>query len=80
MEGKLEQLKKVWRVFILKKINTFVSVFPTTEPKYVLAVMLDEPKTSKDYIYHYRDGSNINIKALHLIQLDGQLLKLLVKL
>ncbi len=42
-----------------KKLNTFVSVFPTSKPKFVLAVMLDEPKTNKDYIYHYRDGSNI---------------------
>ncbi len=46
-----------------KKINTFVSVFPTSKPKYVLAVMLDEPKGSKDYIYHYRDGSNIRYKG-----------------
>ena len=46
-----------------KKINTFVSVFPTSKPKYVLAVMLDEPKISKDYIYHYRDGSNIKYKG-----------------
>ena len=46
-----------------KKINTFVSVFPTSKPKFVLAVMLDEPKTSKDYIYHYRDGSNIKYKG-----------------
>ena len=45
------------------KINTFVSVFPTSKPKFVLAVMLDEPKTSKDYIYHYRDGSNIKYKG-----------------
>ena len=46
-----------------KKINTFVSVFPTSKPKFVLAVMLDEPKNNKDYIYHYRDGSNIKYKG-----------------
>ena len=46
-----------------KKINTFVSVFPTSKPKFVLAIMLDEPKTNKDYIYHYRDGSNIKYKG-----------------
>ena len=45
------------------KINTFVSVFPTSKPKFVLAIMLDEPKISKDYIYHYRDGSNIKYKG-----------------
>ena len=46
-----------------KKINTFVSVFPTSKPKFVLAVMLDEPKTNENYIYHYRDGSNIKYKG-----------------
>ena len=46
-----------------KKINSFVSVFPTSKPKYVLAVMLDEPKNNKNYIYHYRDGSNIKYKG-----------------
>ena len=46
-----------------KKVNTFVSVFPTSKPKFVLAIMLDEPKTNKDYIYHYRDGSNIKYKG-----------------
>ena len=45
------------------KINTFVSVFPSSEPKYVLVVMLDEPKLSKDYIYEYKDGSGWKIKG-----------------
>ncbi len=55
--------KSVAGVYSKKKINSFVSVFPTSEPKFVLAVMLDEPKTNKDYIYHYRDGSNIKYKG-----------------
>ena len=46
-----------------KKINSFISVFPTSKPKFVLALMLDEPKTNKDYIYHYRDGTNIRYKG-----------------
>jgi len=46
-----------------KKINSFISIFPTSKPKFVLAVMLDEPKTNQDYIYHYRDGSNIKYKG-----------------
>ena len=46
-----------------KKINSFVSIFPSSKPKFVLAVMLDEPKTNKDYVYHYRDGSNIKYKG-----------------
>ena len=46
-----------------KKINTFISVFPTTKPKFILAVMLDEPKINEDYIYNYRDGSNFKLKG-----------------
>ncbi len=38
-----------------KKVNTFLSVFPTSDPKFVLAVMLDEPKANREFIYHYRD-------------------------
>ena len=45
------------------KINTFISVFPISNPKFVFAVMLDEPKTNKDYIYNYRDGSNLKLKG-----------------
>ena len=46
-----------------KKINTFVSVFPISEPKFVLAVMLDEPEINENYIYEYRDGSNFKLKG-----------------
>ena len=38
-----------------KKVNTFASVFPTSQPKFVLAVMLDEPKANREFVYHYRD-------------------------
>ena len=45
------------------KINTFASVFPISDPKYVLVVMLDEPKTNSEYVYNYRDGSGIRYKG-----------------
>ena len=45
------------------KINTFASVFPSSNPKYVLVVMLDEPKTNSEYIYNYRDGSGVKYKG-----------------
>ncbi len=45
------------------KINTFASIFPTSNPKFVLVVMLDEPKTNSEYIYNYRDGSGIKYKG-----------------
>ena len=38
-----------------KKVNTFASIFPISDPKYVLIVLLDEPKLSKDYIYRYNN-------------------------
>jgi len=38
------------------KINTLASIFPTENPKYVFVVMLESPKTSKEYTYIYRDG------------------------
>jgi len=37
-----------------KKLNTFASIFPTNRPKYVLIVMLEDTKLSKDYVYNYR--------------------------
>ena len=46
-----------------KKINTFASIFPASNPKFILVVMLDEPKTNSDYIYNYRDGSGIKYKG-----------------
>ena len=45
------------------KINTFASIFPSSDPTYVLVVMLDEPKPNKDYIYEYKDGSGWKIKG-----------------
>ena len=55
--------KSIKGIYTNKKINSFVSVFPTSKPKFVFALMLDEPKTNEDYIYHYRDGSNIKYKG-----------------
>jgi len=39
-----------------KKINTFVSLFPISKPKYVLLVMLDEPKSAPDFVYEFSNG------------------------
>ena len=50
-------------IYSRRKINSFISVFPSSKPKFVLALMMDEPKNNKDYIYHYRDGSNIKYKG-----------------
>ena len=48
--------KSINGVYSKNKVNTFVAIFPTSKPKYVLIVLLDEPKPNKEYIYYYRDG------------------------
>jgi len=48
--------KSINGVYSNKKVNTFVAIFPTSKPKYVLIVLLDEPEPNKEYVYHYRDG------------------------
>jgi len=53
--GTAEKIK--YGTYTKDKINTFVSIFPTSKPKYVLLILLDEPKLSKEYVYHYKDGS-----------------------
>ncbi len=55
--------KSINGIYSKNKINTFVAVFPISEPKYILLVLLDEPKPNKDYIYHYRDGSGWKYKG-----------------
>ena len=45
------------------KINTFVAIFPTSKPQYVLIVLLDEPKPNKEYVYYYKDGSGAKYKG-----------------
>ena len=46
-----------------KKINTFSSIFPTSNPKFVLVVLMEETQISQDYIYEYRDGSEFKLKG-----------------
>ncbi len=37
-----------------KNLNTFISIFPSKNPKYVLLVMLENPQIAHDLIYDYR--------------------------
>ena len=46
-----------------KKINTFSSIFPTSNPKFALVVLMEETQISPDYIYEYRDGSEFKLKG-----------------
>ena len=44
-------------IYTNKKINTFASVFPISDPKYVLVILLEDTKLSTDYVYKYRNNS-----------------------
>lgn len=44
-----------------KNINTFISVFPTKQPKYVLLIILDDPKAAPHITYNYRGQMIKNI-------------------
>jgi cell division protein FtsI (penicillin-binding protein 3) len=44
-----------------KNINTFISIFPSNEPKYVLLVILDDPKGAPHIIYNYKGKPTTNI-------------------
>jgi len=37
-----------------ENLNTFISVFPSQDPKYALLVMLENPQVATDLIYNYR--------------------------
>ena len=50
-------------IYSKKKINTFASIFPTSNPKFVFVVLMDEPQINRNYIYEYRDGSEFKLKG-----------------
>jgi len=49
-------LKSSGGIYTKKKFNTFVSLFPTSRPKYVLLVILDEPKPAPHFVYEFSNG------------------------
>ena len=59
--GTAEQVNN--SIYSNTKINTFASIFPIENPKYVLVVMLESTKNNKEYIYEYRDGSGFKLKG-----------------
>ena len=63
------------------KVNTFASVFPTSKPKYVMIVLLDEPKTSENYIYKYKNkngsykGTPFNTAGWTSVEVAGKIIQ-----
>ncbi|MDA7806148.1 penicillin-binding protein 2 [Candidatus Pelagibacter sp.] len=63
------------------KVNTFAGVFPASNPKYVLIVLLDEPKTSSDYVYEYKNkkgsykGTPYNTAGWTSVEVAGKIIE-----
>jgi len=63
------------------KVNTFVAIFPISNPKFVLIVILDEPKISKNYIYKYRNktgsfkGTPFNTAGWTSVEIAGRIIE-----
>ncbi len=63
------------------KVNTFVSIFPTSKPKYVMVVLLDEPKTSEHYVYKYKNkegfykGTPFNTAGWTSVEVAGKIIQ-----
>jgi cell division protein FtsI (penicillin-binding protein 3) len=63
------------------KVNTFAAIFPTSKPKYTLVVLMDEPKTSPDYVYKYRNkkgtykGTPFNTAGWTSVEVAGKIIE-----
>ena len=80
--GKTGTAQKIIKgVYSKLKVNTFVAIFPTSNPKFVLVTLLDEPKTSKDYIYKYRNktgsfkGTPFNTAGWTSAEITGKIIE-----
>ena len=59
-------------------MNTFISVFPMEEPKYVFLVMLENPKPAPDLIYDFRGVKtkvNRNEAGWNSVYVAGKIIK-----
>ena len=63
------------------RVNTFAAIFPISNPKFVLIVILDEPKLSKNYIYKYRNkpgsfvGTPFNTAGWTSVEIAGKIIE-----
>ena len=67
-------------IYTKDKINTFVSIFPFSNPKFVLLVLLDEPKLNKEYVYTLSSGQKYkgnwrNTAGWTTVLIFGQIIK-----
>ena len=63
-----------------KKINTFASVFPISDPKFVLIILLEDTKLSDNYVYKYRNkpgsfkGTPFNTAGWTSVEVAGKII------
>ena len=62
-----------------KNINTFISVFPSQRPKYVLLIILDDPKGAPHISYNYRgqvvENISRNEAGWNSVYIAGKIIK-----
>ena len=62
-----------------KNINTFISVFPSQRPKYVLLIILDDPKGAPHINYNYRgqvvENISRNEAGWNSVYIAGKIIK-----
>ena len=58
-----------------------ISIFPTSKPEFVLIVLLEDTKLSKDYIYNYRNkpgsykGTPFNTAGWTSVEIAGRIIE-----
>ena len=73
-------LKSINGIYSKKKFNTFVSIFPTSKPKYVLLVILDEPKPAPNFVYEFPNdykhiGEMRNTSGWNTVVVTGKIIE-----
>ena len=69
-----------------EKLNTFVSLFPSSRPQYILLVMLDEPKPAPNFVYEFppsekfpkgykHKGENRNTSGWNTVVVAGKIIE-----
>ena len=73
-------LKSINGNYTNKKLNTFVSLFPSHKPRYVFLVILDEPKPAPDFVYEFPNGykhkgENRNTSGWNTVVVAGKIIE-----
>ena len=73
-------LKSINGNYTKKKLNTFVSLFPSHKPRYVFLVILDEPKPAPDFVYEFPNGykhkgENRNTSGWNTVVVAGKIIE-----